>query len=432
MTFDSPADNEDGSDSEVDLDAPRMRVGEDYQAEIPDLLSAEERKEDLVSYEERDVLRHVQHWDPKSALTDSEIEEFLQIARKQHGYSVEQALGFLHCHDYNVDAASQDLPNFTPFPDEWSKEEEVIFQQAFKSHGKTFRRIRTMLTQKSIPDLVQHYYQWKKRRSHSSVTDQKTGSHLSERHDANMSDGDDIDKRAHHSDSGDSNFDPGKDSGRRLGKAKRTNLAPDDHPMKKRLRLPKGMHLDPAQLVELANNESKPSVSENPNTLQMQKMTSEIVREREQIQLNKQHLSELESQLESVEHLRQTSETSHPRASGRWTSPEVVLLMQCVRRYGKDPVAMAAVIGTKTEHQCKNYLLNNYTRLNVDGAFAEFKKSQAALGNIVVDNEDSGVLAVGCAAESAGNVDDDGESEGDAKAEGDDAMQADTSLDLDH
>ena len=50
---------------------------------------------------------------------------------------------FWHRHD--VDKALGDLPNFTPFPDEWSVEDKVLFEQAFGFHGKSFHRIRQMV-----------------------------------------------------------------------------------------------------------------------------------------------------------------------------------------------------------------------------------------------------------------------------------------------
>ena len=54
--------------------------------------------------------------------------------------------------------ALQDLANFTPFPDEWSVEDKVLFEQAFQFHGKSFHRIRQMLPDKSIAALVKYYY----------------------------------------------------------------------------------------------------------------------------------------------------------------------------------------------------------------------------------------------------------------------------------
>ena len=69
--------------------------------------------------------------------------------------------------------ALQDLANFTPFPDEWSVEDKVLFEQAFQFHGKSFHRIRQMLPDKSIAQLVKYYYGWKKTRTRTSLMDRQ-------------------------------------------------------------------------------------------------------------------------------------------------------------------------------------------------------------------------------------------------------------------
>ena len=56
----------------------------------------------------------------------------------------------LFWHKHNVEKALADLPNFTPFPDEWTVEDKVLFEQAFSFHGKSFHRIRQMV----IPVIV--------------------------------------------------------------------------------------------------------------------------------------------------------------------------------------------------------------------------------------------------------------------------------------
>lgn len=51
----------------------------------------------------------------------------------------------LFWHKHNIERALSDLPNFTPFPDEWSVEDKVLFEQAFGFHGKSFHRIKQMV-----------------------------------------------------------------------------------------------------------------------------------------------------------------------------------------------------------------------------------------------------------------------------------------------
>jgi len=51
----------------------------------------------------------------------------------------------LFWHKHNFEKALADLPNFTPFPYEWTVEDKVLFEQAFNFHGKSFHRIRQMV-----------------------------------------------------------------------------------------------------------------------------------------------------------------------------------------------------------------------------------------------------------------------------------------------
>ena len=55
----------------------------------------------------------------------------------------------LFWHKHCVEKALADLANFTPFPDEWTVEDKVLFEQAFSFHGKSFHRIRQMVCVKA-------------------------------------------------------------------------------------------------------------------------------------------------------------------------------------------------------------------------------------------------------------------------------------------
>lgn len=114
------------------------------------------------------------------------------MAKEKYGYNGEQALGMLFWHKHDLERAVMDLANFTPFPDEWTIEDKVLFEQAFQFHGKSFHRIRQMVSKaedreaggfinslflqlpdKSISSLVKFYYSWKKTRNRTSVMDRQ-------------------------------------------------------------------------------------------------------------------------------------------------------------------------------------------------------------------------------------------------------------------
>jgi hypothetical protein len=84
-------------------------------------------------------------WSPAREIPEGKLEEYITLAKERYGYNAEQALGMLFWHKHDLEKAVIDLANFTPFPDEWTKEDKVLFEQAFQFHGKCFHRIRQMV-----------------------------------------------------------------------------------------------------------------------------------------------------------------------------------------------------------------------------------------------------------------------------------------------
>ncbi|XP_049533896.1 REST corepressor [Anopheles darlingi] len=145
----------------------KIRVGRDYQAVCPELIPQPDRKPEALN--DRALLV----WSPTKDIPDNKLEEYITLAKERYGYNGEQALGMLFWHKHNLERALMDLANFTPFPDEWTAEDRVLFEQAFQFHGKSFHRIRQMLPDKTIASLVKFYYSWKKTRSRTSVMDRQ-------------------------------------------------------------------------------------------------------------------------------------------------------------------------------------------------------------------------------------------------------------------
>lgn len=145
----------------------KIRVGRDYQAVCPPLVPEPERKPEILN--DRALLV----WSPTKEIPDPKLEEYISVAKEKYGYNGEQALGMLFWHKHDLERAVLDLANFTPFPDEWTVEDKVLFEQAFQFHGKSFHRIRQMLPDKSIASLVKYYYSWKKTRNRQSVMDRQ-------------------------------------------------------------------------------------------------------------------------------------------------------------------------------------------------------------------------------------------------------------------
>lgn len=155
------------SEDESTVPVDKIRVGRDYQAVCPELQPENQRKPELLT--DRALLV----WSPTDNIPDYKLEEYIVLAKDKYGYNGEQALGMLFWHKHDLDRAVLDLANFTPFPDDWSVEDKVLFEQAFQFHGKSFHRIKQMLPDKSIASLVKYYYSWKKTRSRSSLMDKQ-------------------------------------------------------------------------------------------------------------------------------------------------------------------------------------------------------------------------------------------------------------------
>lgn len=125
----------------------KIRVGKDYQTVCPDFIPLPDRK--LESLNDRALLV----WSPTKDIPDNELEKYICVAKEKYGYNGEQALGMLFWHKHDLERAVLDLANFTPFPDEWTEEDKVLFEQAFQFHGKSFHRIRQMVWGRLLIDI---------------------------------------------------------------------------------------------------------------------------------------------------------------------------------------------------------------------------------------------------------------------------------------
>ncbi|XP_036319696.1 REST corepressor isoform X2 [Rhagoletis pomonella] len=263
----------------------KIRVGRDYQAICPPLIPENERKPEGLN--DRALLV----WSPTKEIPDAKLEEYISVAKEKYGYNGEQALGMLFWHKHDLERAVMDLANFTPFPDEWTVEDKVLFEQAFQFHGKSFHRIRQMLPDKSIASLVKYYYSWKKTRHRQSVMD-------------------------------------------RQEKAKASK--------------------------EGSENGSENGSNEESDT-------------DDKVQLNKQNISALKRKnSEGLDDMRPTENSN--RINSRWSNDEALLVVQGVRKYGKDFQTIAETIGTKTEAHVRTFFVSNRRRYNLD---QELKKYEA-------------------------------------------------------
>ncbi|XP_064207786.1 metastasis-associated protein MTA2-like [Anguilla rostrata] len=169
-------------------DQGEIRVGSKYQAEIPDRLA----EGDLDGRVQEKLETKV--WDPDNQLKDSQIDQFLVVARAVGTFaraldcssSIRQPS--LHM---SAAAASRDVTLFHAMDtlqrsgydlaqamcalapqggpvlcrdemEEWGASEAMLFEEALEKYGKDFTDIRQdFLPWKSLASIVQFYYMWK-------------------------------------------------------------------------------------------------------------------------------------------------------------------------------------------------------------------------------------------------------------------------------
>ncbi|KAJ8007797.1 hypothetical protein DPEC_G00097920 [Dallia pectoralis] len=355
-----------------------IRVGGDYQAQIPQF-----NPDSPGRYSEKEQ-RSMLVWCPNSLVSDAMLDEYILMAKEKHGYNMEQALGMLLWHKHDVECSLADLANFTPFPEEWTVEDKVLFEQAFSFHGKSFHRIQQMLPDKLVSSLVRYYYSWKKTRTRTSVMDRQARRLVSKK------DKDDSNDEIEEGDPGsDSDFeiDTKKEvrtvkqqnssgSGGERGAMGRSNPQRKEsvgaqyrhHPLRARRRPPKGMHLNREDIMAV-------SASPDSGSRSVRQLDTQLVSLKRQVQSIKQHNSSTKHCLDDgITNLRPTEPTS--KMNSRWSTEEQLLAVQAIRRYGKDFAVVAEVIGNKTPAQVSSFFVSYRRRFNLDEVVKEWQAEQ--------------------------------------------------------
>jgi hypothetical protein len=156
----TPSKKANETDTTSDNDV-RIHEGSSYQAIIPMLDSTPlPTDHDAILF-----------WKPTDLINDHDLIDYIDYARQKHRMNEEQALAILQICKYKISTAKLLMEQYTPEIDEWTVEEKFLFEQAYKFYGKTFSRIRQMLPEKSIAELVRYYYSWKKTRLYKSLMD---------------------------------------------------------------------------------------------------------------------------------------------------------------------------------------------------------------------------------------------------------------------
>lgn len=394
----------DFSDEERERDGG-MRVGRDYQAQVPPITPLTDRK--LDQYAERALLV----WSPTSEILDLKLEEYISLAKEKYGYNSEQALGMLFWHKHDLEKAMVDLSNFTPFPDEWSVEDKVLFEQAFQFHGKSFHRIRQMLPDKSIAALVRYYYSWKKTRTRSSLMDRQVRRMVTQRGEDSNSDhaetaiapvqSDSDNEEKHETKDGENSKSLCQNCGINSSQLQATakgalcttcashlkrtgTMRPTTGPIRRdkqtgvassgrhKRKPPRGMYLDHEDLVTFSG---EPEIQSDTV---LKGMDGEIIALKRLVQKNKQVLNVLSKRV-SDGLTSWKPPDNNGRINARWTNEELLIAVQGVRKYGKDFKAIADVIGTKNEGHVRMFFISYRKRYNLNAVLQEYEEENGPI-----------------------------------------------------
>eukprot|EP00911_Craspedida_sp_UC1_P002443 UC1_evm2s1820 len=152
--------HEEETDMYVRIDSENtMRVGAQYQAELPAL--------DPTAPSSHLVGDATLMWHPPGPLDEEQEHAFELIVRNGGGERfdrpLQSALDLVHTCGYEVEKAQEIWArgHYKP-PLPWSPEEMHIFEQGLCAFGKNFFNIARELEQKSVKQVVQFYYDWKR------------------------------------------------------------------------------------------------------------------------------------------------------------------------------------------------------------------------------------------------------------------------------
>ncbi|KAF5400121.1 REST corepressor [Paragonimus heterotremus] len=129
------------------------RVGPGFQADIPDLKDANHSYENLDN-----TIHEVKMWSDSERPSESEMNDYLKVA-ETYKYNHEAAMVLLHWHNYSISNAIDDLPNYVPTSNKWTKCEVKKFLKCIDSKPrKDFMVAKKTMPGRPMGEISQMYY----------------------------------------------------------------------------------------------------------------------------------------------------------------------------------------------------------------------------------------------------------------------------------
>ncbi|KAH7645259.1 rest corepressor 2-like protein [Dermatophagoides farinae] len=418
------------SDINSDSDSEQsVRVGNEYQAEISDSCQSKPASRDYV---EKAVLV----WTPYHELDEDDLSDYVKLANEKYKYNQEQALGILFWHDFDMQCALADLPNYAPYPDEWTMEDRALFDQAYQFHNKSFHKINQLLPDKKLSSIIKHYYTTKKnknrngsyvdkqvRKNNSQSKDespddngsssmmmdyandeqQSTSNHHQQHHMMMIASTSKEQQHQHQLQNQQQNqqqqqqqqFNHRKECCQCMNKnaqqyynTKYGILCKICYAKRKSNHHSKSCN-DPTTMGDEISKFGKLFNSMNMDEMMLKEIVKERVTE-SSAKVLESYDKEIDDLMGKICHLKQENQAkksslgelpdlsllnnNNNRIMSRWTNDEILLMTQAIRDYGKDFKVIADIIGTKSEVQIKNYFLQNQDKMKFDTLIAELNE----------------------------------------------------------
>uniref|UniRef100_A0A915Q2K1 SANT domain-containing protein n=1 Tax=Setaria digitata TaxID=48799 RepID=A0A915Q2K1_9BILA len=140
-----------------------IREGVDYQCPVQDWTTEDDYYDDT----ERETCL----WRPTSLLDAADINDYLSIALSSFNIEQDRAMFILQSSDYNIEEAKHQLAKRRIKKEPWSEEDVTVFKQALHTCGKHFNKIKQLLPHKSMKEIINFYYDNKKKMNFRSIID---------------------------------------------------------------------------------------------------------------------------------------------------------------------------------------------------------------------------------------------------------------------
>uniref|UniRef100_A0A673LQP2 Nuclear receptor corepressor 1-like n=1 Tax=Sinocyclocheilus rhinocerous TaxID=307959 RepID=A0A673LQP2_9TELE len=233
------------------------------------------------------------------------------------------------------------------FMNVWTEHEKEIFKEKFVQHPKNFGLIASFLERKCVSDCVLYYYLTKKSQNYKTLVRRNFGN----RRRRNQQ----ITRPSQEDKADDKNEEDKSEKSEKKEDEEKEEEEKDEKEDSKDISKDK-------EKCEGEEEEGK-----EQSTLRGRKTANSQGRRKGRITTRSMANNEAASMSRVVQRAVEAGETS------RWTEEEMEIAKKGLVEHGRNWSAIANMVGTKSEAQCKNFYFNNKRRYNLDNLLRQHK-----------------------------------------------------------